>query len=168
MTERPVSAVVADLNPVLRGWAAYFRNGNSGRKFNVVDGYVHERLAIFASAKHRQAPIHRIAGTLDKTLPEPFASDRDERHEAARRRLRSETVARVSGCVGRPLPAGGVGAGTGQDRTASWEDHRHQRMTPTARIDQHRQPFHQREQGTPPGGGRLDQKNRGRLAAQES
>ncbi|MEU9625147.1 group II intron maturase-specific domain-containing protein [Streptomyces sp. NPDC048155] len=54
-TERPVSAVVADLNPVLRGWAAYFRNGNSGRKFNVVDGYVHERLAIFASTKHRLA-----------------------------------------------------------------------------------------------------------------
>ncbi|MFB7440422.1 group II intron maturase-specific domain-containing protein [Streptomyces mirabilis] len=52
-TERPVSAVVADLNPVLRGWAAYFRDGNSGRKFYVVDGYVHERLAIFASAKHR-------------------------------------------------------------------------------------------------------------------
>jgi group II intron reverse transcriptase/maturase len=51
-TERPVSAVVADLNPVLRGWAAYFRNGNSGRKFNTVDGYVHERLAIFASRKH--------------------------------------------------------------------------------------------------------------------
>ncbi|MFF4763167.1 group II intron reverse transcriptase/maturase [Streptomyces sp. NPDC001292] len=52
-TERPVAAVVADLNPVLRGWAAYFRNGNSGRKFNAVDGYVHERLAIFASRKHR-------------------------------------------------------------------------------------------------------------------
>ncbi|MFG2919700.1 group II intron reverse transcriptase/maturase [Kitasatospora sp. NPDC048298] len=50
--ERPVSAVVADLNPVLRGWAAYFRNGNSGRKFNAIDGYVHERLAIFASRKH--------------------------------------------------------------------------------------------------------------------
>ncbi|WP_411153436.1 group II intron maturase-specific domain-containing protein [Streptomyces sp. A30] len=48
-----LSAVVADLNPVLRGWAAYFRNGNSGRKFNTVDGYVHERLAIFASRKHR-------------------------------------------------------------------------------------------------------------------
>jgi RNA-directed DNA polymerase len=52
LTERPVAAVVADLNPVLRGWAAYFRNGNSGRKFNAVDGYVHERLAIFASRKH--------------------------------------------------------------------------------------------------------------------
>ncbi|HYS40600.1 MAG TPA: hypothetical protein VEO01_33720 [Pseudonocardiaceae bacterium] len=31
---------------------AYFRNGNSGRKFNAIDGCVHERLAIFASRKH--------------------------------------------------------------------------------------------------------------------
>lgn len=51
-TERPVSA---DPNPVLRGWAAYFSNGNSGRKFNVIDGYVHERLAILTSRKHGQA-----------------------------------------------------------------------------------------------------------------
>jgi RNA-directed DNA polymerase len=48
-TERPVAAVVAELNPVLRGWAGYFRNGNSGRKFNTVDGYVHERLALSVS-----------------------------------------------------------------------------------------------------------------------
>jgi group II intron reverse transcriptase/maturase len=51
-TERPVAAVVADLNPVLRGWTGYFRNGHSSRKFNAVDRYVHERLAIFASRKH--------------------------------------------------------------------------------------------------------------------
>jgi RNA-directed DNA polymerase len=50
--ELPVASIVADLNPVLRGWAAYFRNGNSGRKFNAIDGYVHERLAIFVSRKH--------------------------------------------------------------------------------------------------------------------
>jgi len=48
---RPVSAVVADLNPVLRGWAAYFRNGNSARKFSTIDSYVHERLAIFDNRK---------------------------------------------------------------------------------------------------------------------
>ncbi|WP_425586384.1 group II intron maturase-specific domain-containing protein [Streptomyces sannanensis] len=48
-TERPVSAVVADLNPVLRGWAAYFRNVNSGRKFNAVDGYVVHRATAHAS-----------------------------------------------------------------------------------------------------------------------
>jgi RNA-directed DNA polymerase len=40
------------LNPVLRGWANYFRHGNSARKFTMVDSYVHERLAILASAKH--------------------------------------------------------------------------------------------------------------------
>ncbi|MFD4144299.1 group II intron reverse transcriptase/maturase [Streptomyces sp. NPDC058572] len=51
-TEWPVAAVVADLNPVLRGWTGYFRNGHSSRKFNAVDRYVHERLAIFASRKH--------------------------------------------------------------------------------------------------------------------
>src|SRR3954453_15341750 len=57
-TERPVAAVVADLNPVLRGWAGYFRHGNSGRKFNAVDGYVHERLAIFTSRKHGRRNVH--------------------------------------------------------------------------------------------------------------
>src|SRR2546423_14691521 len=48
----PVSAVGAGLKPLLRGWGSYFLNGNSGRKFNPVDGYVHERLAILASRKH--------------------------------------------------------------------------------------------------------------------
>jgi len=49
---RDMAAVVADLNPVLRGWGAYFRYGNSSRKFNAVDSYVHERLAKLASVKH--------------------------------------------------------------------------------------------------------------------
>ncbi|MFD8261347.1 hypothetical protein ACFV19_20970 [Streptomyces griseoluteus] len=37
-----------------------------------------------------RAPIHRIAGTLDKALPELFAPDYDQRLEAARQRLRPE------------------------------------------------------------------------------
>ncbi|MGA5289925.1 hypothetical protein [Streptomyces pseudogriseolus] len=36
------------------------------------------------------APIHRIAGTLDKALPGLFAPDYDQRLEAARQRLRPE------------------------------------------------------------------------------
>ncbi len=47
-----IAWVVANLNRVLRGWGAYFRDGNSARKFAQIDGYVHERLAIFASIKH--------------------------------------------------------------------------------------------------------------------
>ncbi|MFF3604319.1 hypothetical protein [Streptomyces sp. NPDC002463] len=38
------------------------------------------------------APIHRLAGTLDKTLPGIFATDRPERLEAARRRLTSGSL----------------------------------------------------------------------------
>jgi RNA-directed DNA polymerase len=45
-------AVVADLNSVLRGWGAYFRQGNSSAKFGAVDAYVHERMARLASRKH--------------------------------------------------------------------------------------------------------------------
>jgi len=47
-----LETIVDRLNPVLRGWAAYFRNGNSSKKFNVVNCYVHERMAILASNKY--------------------------------------------------------------------------------------------------------------------
>ena len=36
--------VIGDLNPVLRGWGAYFRTGNAARCFNQIDTYVYERL----------------------------------------------------------------------------------------------------------------------------
>lgn len=51
----PLTAVVEQLNPVLRGWGAYFRQGNSSAKFGAIDHYVHERMAILASRKHRRA-----------------------------------------------------------------------------------------------------------------
>jgi RNA-directed DNA polymerase len=52
---KELSSIVEYLNPVLRGWANYFRTGNSARKFSRIDSYVHERLAILASAKHRRS-----------------------------------------------------------------------------------------------------------------
>lgn len=36
--------VIADLNPVLRGWGQYFRTGNAAKRFNQLDGYVWQRL----------------------------------------------------------------------------------------------------------------------------
>jgi RNA-directed DNA polymerase len=48
----PLEAVVENLNPVLRGWGAYFRYGNSAAKFDQIDAYVHQRLAMLASTKH--------------------------------------------------------------------------------------------------------------------
>ena len=48
----PLERAVEDLNPVLRGWGAYFRYGNSARKFATIDAYVNQRMAILASTKH--------------------------------------------------------------------------------------------------------------------
>jgi group II intron reverse transcriptase/maturase len=80
----PLEWAVEDLNRVLRGWGNYFRYGNSARKFAQIDGYVNERLAILASAKHglqgrnwvtrfnyewvTQLGIYRLTGTVKPTL----------------------------------------------------------------------------------------------------
>jgi RNA-directed DNA polymerase len=39
-----IRRVIADLNPVVRGWGGYFRTGNAATKFNQVDWYVVARL----------------------------------------------------------------------------------------------------------------------------
>jgi hypothetical protein len=50
--------VIEALNPVLQGWANYFRNGNAARKFLTVEAYVRERVVIFANrVRHRNHPL---------------------------------------------------------------------------------------------------------------
>jgi RNA-directed DNA polymerase len=44
---KDVRVIIADLNPILRGWSNYFRTGNAARKFNQVDSYVWRRLMRF-------------------------------------------------------------------------------------------------------------------------
>ena len=51
---RSLNMVIDDLNPILGGWGNYFRWGNSARRLNTIDSYVHERLAIFMSRKHKR------------------------------------------------------------------------------------------------------------------
>jgi group II intron reverse transcriptase/maturase len=41
---RDLREVIAQLNPVLRGWGNYFRTGNASEKFNAVDSHVWQRL----------------------------------------------------------------------------------------------------------------------------
>ncbi|BBX73524.1 hypothetical protein MSHI_14300 [Mycobacterium shinjukuense] len=36
--------VIAELNPILRGWGNYFRTGNAAQKFGQIDRYVVRRL----------------------------------------------------------------------------------------------------------------------------
>jgi group II intron reverse transcriptase/maturase len=49
---KDVRVLIRDLNPVLRGWAEYFRTGNAARKFVQVDDYVWWRLKRFMIKRH--------------------------------------------------------------------------------------------------------------------
>jgi RNA-directed DNA polymerase len=78
--------VIADLNPVLRGWGTYFRTGNAAKRFNQLDSYVHQRLRRLRTqrkGRHLTAGeakrwtrdyfwslgLHRLRGTVQ--YPEP-------------------------------------------------------------------------------------------------
>ena len=49
----PVEQVVQDVNRFLRGWAGYFRYGNSTDAFDKIDRYVVTRLSLFVAKRHR-------------------------------------------------------------------------------------------------------------------
>ncbi|MGD9998745.1 MAG: group II intron reverse transcriptase/maturase [Acidimicrobiia bacterium] len=75
-----MGVIIGTLNRTLRGWGNYFRWGNSAHKFTTIDGYVHMRLAMLASAKHgltgrnwghrfnlhwlKQFKVHRLSGNV--------------------------------------------------------------------------------------------------------
>lgn len=50
-----VEWMVEDLNRFLRGWAAYFRYGNSADQFDKINRYARMRMAIFVAKRHRRS-----------------------------------------------------------------------------------------------------------------
>ena len=86
----PLEALVRLLNPVLRGWGAYFRVGNASRQFVQIDSYVCERLALFLSKKARRSGrqwgerytpaffgrigVYRLSGTIAGRRAAPTAT----------------------------------------------------------------------------------------------
>ena len=66
---RDLRDIVAKLNPVLRGWANYFKTGNAAQKFGQVDDYVGDRLrSLMVKRKGR----HLKAGEVTKWKREYF------------------------------------------------------------------------------------------------
>jgi group II intron reverse transcriptase/maturase len=78
---RPLRETLARLNPVLRGWGAYFRTGNAAIKFGQVDDYVVWRLKRLLLQRHgrnlrrgqtaqwtpdyfQALGLHRLRGTI--------------------------------------------------------------------------------------------------------
>jgi RNA-directed DNA polymerase len=50
----PVELVVQEMNWFLNGWAAYFKYGNSARRFSQLQWYARMRLGLFLSKRHRR------------------------------------------------------------------------------------------------------------------
>jgi RNA-directed DNA polymerase len=50
----PVEEVVWDINLFLRGWAGYFRYGNSAHSFDKIRKYALMRLALFVAKRHQR------------------------------------------------------------------------------------------------------------------
>jgi RNA-directed DNA polymerase len=51
---RPVEQIVREINLFLRGFAAYFRYGNSAAKLAQISRYAAERLALFLGKRHKR------------------------------------------------------------------------------------------------------------------
>ncbi len=51
----PVEEIVRDVNRVLRGWAEYFRYGNSARHLDKIRNYALERLALIVAKRHKRS-----------------------------------------------------------------------------------------------------------------
>jgi RNA-directed DNA polymerase len=83
LAHMPLEQTVENLNPVLRGWGTYFRFGNSGQKFDAIDCYVNQRMAMLASTRHglrgwnwttrfdhqwvTSLGVYRFSGTIRRT-----------------------------------------------------------------------------------------------------
>jgi group II intron reverse transcriptase/maturase len=61
--------VVADLNPILRGWGAYFRTGNAADHFIQIDRYVEDRLR---ALRLKRAGYAAYAGGYASVWNRPF------------------------------------------------------------------------------------------------
>jgi RNA-directed DNA polymerase len=70
--------VIAELNPILRGWGSYFRTGNAGDCFTTIDRYAHWRVKRLLI---KQRGRNLRAGQADKWHP-------DWLHEQGLHRLR--------------------------------------------------------------------------------
>jgi group II intron reverse transcriptase/maturase len=98
--QHSVDWIVEDLNRFLRGWAAYFRYGNSADQFDKINRYARMRMAIFIAKRHRrsrrfgwyvvayaspnQLGLINLHGTV--AAPRPFKAWRERPNAGGQRR----------------------------------------------------------------------------------
>ncbi len=65
----PIEWIIAELNPIVRGWGNYFRTGNAADKFRQIDDYIVRRLRSLL-VKKRGRNLH--AGVADQWTEDWF------------------------------------------------------------------------------------------------
>jgi RNA-directed DNA polymerase len=48
----PIEVIVQDINSFLRGWAGYFRYGNTAHHLDAINDYAARRLALLVAKRH--------------------------------------------------------------------------------------------------------------------
>ncbi|MCA1681772.1 MAG: group II intron reverse transcriptase/maturase [Actinobacteria bacterium] len=96
----PVGVIVDEVNRFLRGWAAYFRYGNSAKHFEKIMYFVWMRMALVIAKRHKrsraygwsvvafQSPDHLGLISLSGTIvdPRPFKDWREKSNAGGERR----------------------------------------------------------------------------------
>jgi RNA-directed DNA polymerase len=60
---KDVKQIIAELNPVLRGWGNYFRTGTCSREFLKMDGFVYHRITRWFYRRGGQRPTKQAPWT---------------------------------------------------------------------------------------------------------
>ena len=98
-------AVIADLNPVLRGWGDYFRTGNAARRIQPDSTPTSWRGCAACASSARAEPARRRSRALDaRVLLRSLGLHRLRGHRPATRRPRNAATRETTGkpCAGNP------------------------------------------------------------------
>jgi len=60
----PVDYIVREINTFVRGWAGYFRYGNSTHTFDKITAYAEERMCLFVGKRHKRGRRYGSRATL--------------------------------------------------------------------------------------------------------
>ncbi len=123
-------AVIATLNPVIRGWAAYYRGVVSSRLFRWLDSYLWKLLYKWARWRHSNKPKHWIVGRYFGK----FNKSRNDRWVFGDRESGAYLVKFSWTAITRHVPVKGAASPDDPGLAEYWAERRNKRKPPLDRY----------------------------------